>query len=130
MMAKLLILRKGSGGTSSIAHTLCSALRAKTQIPRLVASLLARDDNRGGIAALARDDKSESEERKANSAHFYCWTIWIALGWTCSFWICTASQPPPRAFTRYTDVTICWPRSCVASRSLVSSADCAVMTSR
>ncbi len=30
----------------------------------------------------------------------HCCIAWIALGWTCSFWICEASQPPPSALTR------------------------------
>ena len=39
-------------------------------------------------------------------------------------------QPPPSALTSWTELTICWPSSCVWSRWLLSSVVCAVMTSR
>ena len=42
----------------------------------------------------------------ASCGSLYCCIAWIAFGWICSFWISEASQPPPTAFTRYTEVTI------------------------
>ena len=42
----------------------------------------------------------------ARATH-YCWIACTNFGRTCSCWSWFESHPPPRALTKYTDVTIC-----------------------
>ncbi len=63
-----------------------------------------------------RDHPWATADEAQTNFEDYCCRICPAFGCTVSFLICVASQPPPSAFTRYTELTICCPSSCVSSR--------------